>query len=402
MNPSRNVLIALDLNEESGRRQLAGILRFLESSRHWNIQLMQHIGETSADAVRNMSFERFDGLISGINAGDSDASIRRVFASCRQPTVFMDAEPQSRHAGKCTSHAFVHIDNREVGLMAARHLMSLGNFSSFGFVPEKKMPRWSQVRGKTFATELKRNGKTCSFFTGTAAEDASYRKELNGWLTSLPKPAALFCAWDPCAVQTIAACRDCAIPIPEQAVVLGVDDDEFLCNLASPSLSSIRPDFESEGFLAAKTLDTLMGKRKSYKFPHSASCRVVGITERDSTRHMPPSGFLVRRALAYIEKNACRGISVADVVSYLGVSRSLLTLRFRQIQGNGPLHAIRRKQMDKVRHLLRTTGFPVARITAMCGFKSENNPKAIFRDMFGQTMSEYRKLQKTAVPYNQE
>jgi LacI family transcriptional regulator len=99
----------------------------------------------------------------------------------------------------------------------------------------------------------------------------------------------------------------------------------------------------------------------------------------------------VQRAVDFIDKNACRGISVSDVVAHIGVSRSLLSLRFRQVRKESILQTIRSRRMQEVKRLLSSTSYPVARIISMCGFKSENSPKNLFRKMFGMTMSEYRR-----------
>jgi LacI family transcriptional regulator len=243
---------------------------------------------------------------------------------------------------------------------------------------------------RTFCKELKRKGRTCLTFESYAPDETRYRTDLAAWLTSLPKPAALFCAWDSCAITAATVCSECRISIPEQISILGVDDDEFLCNLVSPPLSSIRPDFEGEGFLAAKMLDQMMNS-KGMTRPKLMSCKVDGVTERGSTHPLSPSGFLVQRALDFIDDNVCRGITVPDVVDHLGVSRSLLSLRFRQIQRESILQTIRTRRMREVKRLLSSTAYPIARIISMCGFRSESRPKNLFRKMFGMTMSEYRR-----------
>ena len=394
MKKSRNILIALEMNEASGRKQLSGILQYLGASRHWNIRLMQCAKNSAADIAKALSSSRFDGLLSGINAGDADATTRRTLATCPIPAVFMDAEPIRSAVPGSISRAFIRIDSADVGRCAARHLISLGNFRSFGFVPDKAAPHWSSMRKRAFNAELKRTGKTCIVFESVIENETQYHTDLANWLKSLPKPAALFCAWDSCAVLVSEMCNACRISIPEQVSILSVDDDEFLCNLASPPLSSIRPDFEGEGFLAARTLDMMMNHKRAVRL-RSMVCKVEGVTERGSTRPMSPSGFLIQKALDFIDRNISKGIGVTDVVDHLGVSRSLVSLRFRQIQNESILQTIRSRRMRKVKRLLSSTSYPIARIISMCGFKSENSPKNLFRRMFGMTMSEYRRQRST-------
>ncbi len=389
MQSPKKVLIVLEMKEMSGRSQLSGILRFLGSSGRWNMHLIQRAAEITPEILRTPSKAYFDGMIAGINASNSDyEEIQKSLFSSHLPTVFLDAEPELSR--KNANNAFIRLDDTQIGKTAAHHLTSLGHFSSFGFVPARMQTQWSRIREHAFCSAIAGMGGRCSVFRANQADDKAYHDGLAAWLRALSKPTAIFCAYDTCAVDVVTACHECHVGIPDQAALLGVDDDDFNCNLVSPALSSIRPDFEGEGFLAAKTLDALMDHRtvKRRLMTH----KICGITERGSTRPISPSGFLVQRALEYIGGNACNGIGVADVAAYLGISRSLLDLRFRQIQRQSVLATIRRRQLEEVARLLRTTRHSIAHITALCGFKSENHPKKLFRDAFGASMHEYRRV----------
>lgn len=390
MKISKKVLIVLEMNDASGRQQLSGILRFLGTSHPWSIRLIQCSKDHTAELLKPLDINSFDGLLTDINDGNSDNSLRRALLASDIPSVFMDLQPSESISREKKTRAYVRVDNRGIGTCAANHLVSLGNFSCFAFLPQRNNPHWSVARGKAFQTQLKRRRRPCIFFTATETDEATYNAALADWLKSLPKPAALFCAYDACAATAAAVCDECRISIPEQISILGVDDDELICNLSSPPISSIRPNFENEGFLAAKMLDLMMNS-KGMSRSKLMSCKVDGVTERGSTHPLSPSGFLVQRALDFIDDNVCRGITVPDVVDHLGVSRSLLSLRFRQIQRESILQTIRNRRMRKVKRLLSSTTYPIARIISMCGFKSENSPKNLFRRMFGMTMSEYRR-----------
>lgn len=64
---------------------------------------------------------------------------------------------------------------------------------------------------------------------------------LADFLTTLPKPAAVMAAYDVRASEVISLCNNLNIDIPKQISVLGVDNDEILCNISTPTLSSISP-----------------------------------------------------------------------------------------------------------------------------------------------------------------
>ena len=100
--------------------------------------------------------------------------------------------------------------------------------------------------------------------------------------------------------------------------------------------------------------------------------------------------MLVDRALNYIAAAACGGLRAADVATHLGVSRSLLDLRFRQICGKSVLQEITDRRLDEVKRLLAETGLPIIRIGQQAGFNDPDNLKRLFRRRFGVTMRDWR------------
>ena len=99
---------------------------------------------------------------------------------------------------------------------------------------------------------------------------------------------------------------------------------------------------------------------------------------------------MVARAEEFIRDHADENLHVEDIVRHLKVSRRLLFLRFRQITGHTVLDAIRTAQLERVRTLLRTTTLSITEICRLCRFRSENHLKRLFKQAFGQTMSDYR------------
>ena len=113
---------------------------------------------------------------------------------------------------------------------------------------------------------------------------------------------------------------------------------------------------------------------------------------RESTAELSTSGKLVQKALAYIRKNALRGISVEDVVAHLKVSRRLADLRFRELQHTSIGQEIARIRLAEVQRLLRSTKEPIDSIAARCGYENPNYLKNLFRKRFSMSMREFRKL----------
>ena len=117
---------------------------------------------------------------------------------------------------------------------------------------------------------------------------------------------------------------------------------------------------------------------------------VKDIVERESTAPASPAGLMVRKAETFIRDHADGKLRVADVARHLGISRRLLDLRFREITGRTVLATIQAVQLERVRHLLRTTQLSIAEIGRLVNFRSENHLKRLFRATYGMTMSAAR------------
>ena len=177
------------------------------------------------------------------------------------------------------------------------------------------------------------------------------------------------------------------VRVPQEIAVLGVDNEWILCTHMRPTLSSIHPDFERSGVLAAHCMERML--RRTAPILHEIA-PVKDIVERESTAPSSPAGQMVARAEEFIRDHADENLHVEDIVRHLKVSRRLLFLRFRQITGHTVLDAIRTAQLERVRTLLRTTTLSITEICRLCRFRSENHLKRLFKQAFGQTMSDYR------------
>lgn len=376
------VLLALEMAHAAGRQQMIGIFRFLGSTLPWDIHIVQPPTELTEATVSRSVDERFDGVITSLPC--SDVCARRL-AKAAIPVVQLDiAYP---HLDKRRSRVIL-IDDKNIARQAADYLLKMGAFNAYGYLPAPDNPSWSVKRQREFKSALQRHGHELNVFV--KRQD---RKSLCRWLANLSKPAAIFCANDSCAGQVLEACHVAELDIPAQVSVLGVDDDDYLCGLSQPQLSSVRPDFENEGFLAAQELSRLMAGRTARSKPREIPA--TGITERASTRQLSPGGTLVKRAIDFIKLNARRNITVSAVVTYLGVSRRLADLRFRQIENRTILETITHYRLEAVKRQLRESPASIASITRSCGFSSEGYLKELFHRHCGVSMRTYRQTSRT-------
>jgi LacI family transcriptional regulator len=195
-------------------------------------------------------------------------------------------------------------------------------------------------------------------------------------------------AYDTRALNILEACKNEGFAIPEQICILGVDNDRLLCESAKPTLSSVAPDHIGEGRIAADALNHLL--RHASRRPKSVLCSAKTVIERESTSPVSPARSLIQRALAYIDAHTTEEIKVADVIRHLGVSRSLVELRFRQYHTTTLAEAIRERRLEEVKRRLVKTRSPIQTISYECGFNNINHLKNIFRRRFGLSMREFR------------
>ena len=208
-------------------------------------------------------------------------------------------------------------------------------------------------------------------------------------MESLNRPVAVFAFNDDLASRAISECHAFDLSIPKDVAIMGFGNDPMTCENHWPTISSVEPDFEMQGYLAAFHLERIM----SMPTPSPRVEESVGIKRivyRESTHQILNNQSLVRRALVFINANIRMPISVGDVIAYLGVSRRLVELRFREVRKESILDTIRNIRLDLTKAELLSSTDSIARICEKCGWQSENAPKKLFRRRFGMTMREWR------------
>lgn len=270
----------------------------------------------------------------------------------------------------------IHSGNPEIAQTAARTLLNAKAINSFAYYPAHGNPDWSKAREQQFFKALgRRRGLTLSH--DRAAEQ----------LADLPRPIGVLAANDIYAAELIGLCRKRGLRVPEDVSVVGVDNEEVLCESTTPSITSIEPDFEREGYEAARAVSLLLDKRS---VPPHVDCGIKRVVIRESTGEGHYAEALVNRAMDFIVSHVTTGISVRDVCTHLRVSSRLLALRFRQVRKTTPQDVIIENRLAALRKALVQDNLPIAVVCKRCGFGSENHPKKLFRKRFGMTMQDYR------------
>ena len=211
------------------------------------------------------------------------------------------------------------------------------------------------------------------------------------WLHSLPKPIGIMAAMDVRGRQIIDACHVAKIEVPHDVCVLGVDNDEIICDTTTPPLSSVMTDNESGGYLAAQILDGLM--QQDIQERQVAGYRSLNVVPRRSTEAAFISDKLVLEALEYIRINNGLNLRVTDIARHVNVSRRLLELHFKETLKTTVIHEIQQFRFEYIKKLLLESDLSIVEVTRLCGFENESHLAAIFKKNFGITMTQFRKRQ---------
>ena len=208
------------------------------------------------------------------------------------------------------------------------------------------------------------------------------------WLKAQPHPLAVLACNDVRAQQILNACRKHNIRVPEEVSVMGVDNDDVLCNLCEPPLTSIEPNTDLLGYEAAAVLAQMM-KREKVRAPFT-QIPPLRLLERASTDMVAIEDPITVQAARFIRNNVGKGISVKDVLTHVNRSRTDMEQRFRRWLKCSIRAEILRLRMDRVCALLRQTDSSLDEIAALAGFSTAAHLCRLFRRHFRQTPTEYR------------
>ncbi len=403
------VALLIETSKAFGRGLLAGVGRFARLHGQWS---------TFVDE-RGLS----DPIPDWVESGDFDGIIAR--ASRREtlehvlgfgiPTICLGEENP-------ISAISVMNDDEACAELAAQHLLERG-FSNFGFLGHRGFV-WSDVRRDHFQRAIALAGRDCNVLEAsieTTREAPWYqrRERLATWIAGLPKPVGILACYDSAARTILEVCRDLDLLVPEQVAVIGVDNDEVLCDLCDPPLTSVAPDTEAIGMRAAELLHRLMdpagrtGRPLQQKGNADTECsetlqagkigvetgkverRIIvgpaGVVTRGSTDTHAIEDPLIAAVAGYIRRHASDGIDVSDLLTEFPMSRRTLERRFNKALDQSPLELIRRVRINHVKTLLRETDLKLDSICEMTGFSYTAYMVGCFKEVEGMTPGQYRK-----------
>ena len=286
----------------------------------------------------------------------------------------------------------VGVDNRAMGKIVADHLMQRG-FRHFG-VCEIGTEIYFEERRVNFIETVRQAGWNCSAYhaKGQPEKPAQWEKhqdDLAAWVKQLPKPVGVMACTDQLGFFLLDACARAGVAVPEEVAVVGVENEESLCTMAMPTLSSVKFNAERIGYEAAGLLDRLMAGKEVPLEP--ILVEPLGVITRGSSDVVAIDDPEIAQAMRFIRERACDGIAVTDVLREVAISRSALERRMRAALGRSPNEEITRVRIERAKELLISTDQPLTTIAGRTGFRTPQYLVQVFRRQVGLTPGVFRR-----------
>ncbi len=384
---ARHILFAADFGYSSARLLMSGVVSRLVS----RPDVVLHVrGAHPADVDSLYAPDPdIDGVISCV--GSEDPFMRKLLSRRRPKPVVFVSVGRGKTAIRRRSPVF-ECDDAEIGRAAAALLLR-HDLAEFGFVGarmESSWAGWADMRRDAFVAALAERGFPAAVYEsapasgGTVADTAA----LAAWLKALPKPCGVFACYDVRAMHVLNVCRASGIAVPEQVQVVGVDNEPWICEKTSPTLTSIEPDFEGAGWRAADAVLAMMGPDAKLEV-ENVKFGVRRVMQRMSTTDAHGCAGRAVRARDYIEDHATERLAVSAIAKKLCCSVTTLQTSYKKVFGITVSDEIATAKVDEAKRLI-SADTPLDEIPELVGYESPRHFKRVFKGRTGMSMSQWR------------
>ena len=384
MPKTRHVALLIETSRAYGRGLLHGISVYLQDHYAWTIYFQP--GGLDTPPPRWLRRWHGDGILARID----NLQTAEMILQTGLPAV--DLRYTIRNLGLPN----VGPDNHAVVSLAFQHLRDCG-FTHFGFcgLPPKRN-FWMDLRRRLFEQRVQVAGFICHIFDGTAqgvsATWEDEQEQIAAWIRRLPKPIGVMTCNDDRGLQVLDACRRINVLVPEDVAVIGVDNDEILCHLSNPKLSSVDVATYRVGYAAAALLDRMMAGEPPPQEPVQLAPGVV--VPRASTDVLATQDPELAEAIHFLRQHACEGLRLKDFERMSILSRRTLERRVKKLLGRSPKEEITRVQLELAKGLLAETDLPVVVVAEKCGFSQPKYFSHVFHAKVGTPPALYRRNAK--------
>lgn len=374
------ILLLTDYSQESERRFLNGFVKYTDTQGGCIFYPMSHLISQTKDnsmeiirMAKKLKVNAILGLWHNMNVEEAKKLNIPIFLRTYKK-VYNDFPMLTGHY-------------KEFGAYAANFFINQ-NFRNYAFIGMKDII-WSISRYEGYSEQINAVRKTPTF----RYDVEDFKNEIDSisqWLHSLPKPVAMLACNDFMARQVTEICQMEGIRIPEDISLLGVDNDEFMCNISSPTLSSIKLNFEKHGYEIAKTLFKMIQEKNTW--PARIPVEAIDVVERMSTRRKIISDPYIRDIVDFISRNYTQEIDIGKLTSFIPLSRRAIEMKFKkEMYPHSISSYIMKLRLDHFCHLLETSELPIRTAADRSGFIDSSNFSTIFKKYKGMTPTEYKK-----------
>ena len=376
------ILILIDYSSEFSRRLLRGLIQYSKEHGPWIFYRLPSYYKTLYGK---------EGIVEWAKEWEADAIVARwdhegtnLLKSLNIPILLQNYKERSPYFSNLTGDYF------GTGEMAAQFFIKR-RYRNFAFYGNKGVV-WSRERAEGFRSQIEKIGGNYHYFESEnldGEEWGSSHIQLDEWLLSLPKPVGLFACDDNFALRVSQYCKINNIKIPEEIALLGVDNDELICNLSDPPISSIVTDVEKGGYEAGGLIDRM--NKGEIKEPFNIIIRPTRFELRKSTEKYDIENEYISQVVSFIEDNFISDINIEELTGLVPLSRRNLEVKFKEEMGTSIYQFIISLRINYFAHLLATTERTLFDLALESGFNDCKNISRIFKRMKGCTPLEYRK-----------
>jgi LacI family transcriptional regulator len=370
----KKVALLIETSNAFSRELLHGIRDWMRTHEAWTI----HFSEQGRGSRPPSWLRAWKGH--GIIARIETASIARAVRACGVPVVNVSA------AGLAPELPAVISDSAAIAQTAAGHLIERG-FRHFAYCGDGRFA-WSDQHGRHFAAACSTAGFACEVFPTQGIEQE--HTQIQKWLMRLPRPVGIMACYDIRGQQVLDACRHLGLRVPDDVAVIGQHNDELLCELCDPPLSSVIPGARKAGYQAAGLLHQLMRGRKRAQ-PQITKVPPLGIATRLSTDTVAVEHPGLATAVRHLRDHACRPVLIEDLARMAGMSRSGFERLFRSHFGVSPYEQVLRHRITHAQALLRTTSVSIPEIAERTGFATVEHFATTFARRSGRPPGAFRR-----------
>ncbi len=379
------VILVIERSRSFGRGLLHGIIQYSNLHGPWLYYMKPEFYRQG----KEKSHKWLTGLdADGVIAHTWDPDFIDSIVNLGVPAVICGLDKPKRKACRLST------DEAGAGHMAAEYFMDRG-FTSFAFCGFDDMI-WSQQKCDGFKRTLAKAGfKTSIYRQPEAKHLRKPAKELPfiaAWLKSLPKPLALMTCNDDRGQDVLAACKIAECEVPKDVAILGVDNDELICNFSYPQLSSITLSTKRAGYEAAKVLDKMIKGQKITQEEKEVTILPLYVVTRQSTDIMAIEDKTVAQAISFIRRHSREVLQVGDVAKAVSLSRRALEQHFRKALDHSVHDEIKYTRVNQMANMLIGTNLSISQIAKLLGYPYEsNNISRYFKQLKGMSPLDYRK-----------